>query len=559
MSDEENNNINTEQDQNQNEEDQQQQQQENENNEQEQENQDQNQENQENEEEENVEVTDIGINTDELPPEELQKLVENNKELLDQNEISNIDHEVKENNNQITVTKKQLIDELNEKDKMLDMLETSNNELKKKIEKSNEKYKQILEKIEEKKKEDKETNLSNKIKEMEKEIKANNKETEYYKKKINELKNQIEFKTNLERAFSLQSILKQEIMKNNELKNQLNALMRVNGVQMKYINNYEKENQISEKIEILKNEIDNTKKAVNLYQEKYRKQDRFIRLIHEKILSLEMQIKKMKEPKIEKIKLFTKEELKDTLELISKLKNQIKENRNQLNSITKINDDKMHQLLAQNKQIEVEYKENEKINKMLVFKKNELKRAIKNSNMGIVNKKKNKKFLPNKNSNEKYEFIDNQDNNNNIDENNEIENNNNNYDEMNNNNNNNNMDEMNENNNENNNENIENNQEENLLENNENNNNNNENNLEDQNNLQTENQIENNNNNNNNLEENNQNEENENENKPEQKLFSKNPNKKESEEENNEQNEEQNSEENVNDPNDSNAPENNEN
>ena len=397
-----------------------------------------NDENENNDSEENVEVTEIGINTSELPPEELQKLVENNKELLEENDVSNIDHEAKDsnnNNNQITVTKKELIDELNEKDKIFDLLVKSNQELKNKIEMSNQKYKEILDKIEEKKNEDTERKLTLQIKEMEKEISANNNETERYKKMIDQLKNKIEFKTNLERAFSLQSILKQEMMKNNELKNQLNALMRVNGVQMKYINNYDKENQISEKIDLLKNEIDTTKKAVNLYQEKYRKQDRFIRLIHEKILSLEMQIKKMKEPKVEKVKLFTKEELKDTLELISKLKNQIKENRNQLNSITKINDDKMHQLLAQNKQIEVEYKENEKMNKMLVFKKNELKRAIKNSNMGLVNKKKLKKYLPNKASNEKFgenlEFVDNQDLNNDNLENNDVMDNN--YDNVNNN------------------------------------------------------------------------------------------------------------------------------
>jgi hypothetical protein len=408
---------------------------------------------------------------------------------------------------------------------------------------------------------------------MEKEISANNNETERYKKMIDQLKNKIEFKTNLERAFSLQSILKQEMMKNNELKNQLSALMRVNGVQMKYINNYDKENQISEKIDLLKNEIDTTKKAVNLYQEKYRKQDRFIRLIHEKILSLEMQIKKMKEPKVEKVKLFTKEELKDTLELISKLKNQIKDNRNQLNSITKINDDKMHQLLAQNKQIEVEYKENEKMNKMLVFKKNELKRAIKNSNMGLVNKKKLKKYLPNKASNEKFgenlEFVDNQDlNNDNLENNDVLEHN---YDNMNNN------EENNENMNENNNNeenmmNENNNQEEMMMDNNnlpqENNNINSESPLEEnnQNTPPLENNNENNENNENldennqNLDENNQNEGEEDDKKPEQKLFSKNPNKPvESEENQNEQNEEQNSEENVNDPNDSNAPENNEN
>ena len=50
----------------------------------------------------------------------------------------------------------------------------------------------------------------------------------------------------------------------------------------------------------------------------------------------------------------------------------------------------MHQLLYQNKQIEIDYKQAEKDNKALVFKKNELKRKIKNLNM-INNAKKGKK------------------------------------------------------------------------------------------------------------------------------------------------------------------------
>ena len=153
-------------------------QQENENLPQENENNNDNENNNEenNESEENVEVTEIGINTDELPPEELQKLVENNKELLEENDVSNIDHEAKDsnNNNQITVTKKELIDELNEKDKIFDLLVKSNQELKNKIEMSNQKYKEILDKIEEKKNEDVERKLTNQIKEMEKEINANN-------------------------------------------------------------------------------------------------------------------------------------------------------------------------------------------------------------------------------------------------------------------------------------------------------------------------------------------------------------------------------------------------
>ena len=313
-----------------------------------------------------IEVTDIGINTDELSPEELQKLVENNKE-LHENEVTNISHELKERrlNGSEEENKEDLINELIKKEKYYGMLSNYNIELKNKIEISNQRYKEVLEKIEEKKNEDTEGKLTNQIKEMEKEINANNTETERYKKMIDKLKNKIEFKSNLERAFNLQTILKQETTKNNELKKQYNSLLKLNGVQSKFINNYDKENQISEKIDILKSEIKQTKDSIKEYQDKFNKQDRFIRLIHEKILSLEMMIKKMKEPKVKEMKSFTKEELKDTLDLIKTLKDQITENRNQLNSITKTNDEKLHQLLAQNKKIEVDFKEAEKENKRL--------------------------------------------------------------------------------------------------------------------------------------------------------------------------------------------------
>ena len=57
--------------------------------------------------------------------------------------------------------------------------------------------------------------------------------------------------------------------------------------------------------------------------------------------------------------------------------NQITEKRNQLNILTKQNDIKISKMLEQNKQIENEYKENEKTNKMIIFKRNELQRNIK--------------------------------------------------------------------------------------------------------------------------------------------------------------------------------------
>ena len=99
-------------------------------------------------------------------------------------------------------------------------------------------------------------------------------------------------------------------------------------MQSQYIKNYDKENQISEKINILTKEINQTKETIKDYQNKYMKLDKFIKLIHEKIVSIEMVIKKEKTNKEEpKKKLFTKEELKDTIELITTLKKQITEKR----------------------------------------------------------------------------------------------------------------------------------------------------------------------------------------------------------------------------------------
>ena len=124
-------------------------------------------------------LADKGVNTDELPPDELKKLVDENPELkdIDQNvQIEIKDKEEKEmDENEL---KKKLIEELNEKDKIFDLLVKSNNELKNKIKMSNDKYQKILEKIEEKKNEDTESKLTNQIREMEKEISANNIETE---------------------------------------------------------------------------------------------------------------------------------------------------------------------------------------------------------------------------------------------------------------------------------------------------------------------------------------------------------------------------------------------
>jgi hypothetical protein len=89
-----------------------------------------------------------------------------------------------------------------------------------------------------------------------------------------------------------------------------------------------------------------------------------------------MMIRNMKEEKPEKPKQFTKEQLQSTLDEIESLKKKIEVNRSVLNSTTKNNEMRMHNLLEKNKEIEVNYKKSEKENKKLVFTKNELKRKI---------------------------------------------------------------------------------------------------------------------------------------------------------------------------------------
>ena len=333
-----------------------------------------------------IEVMDRGMNTDELSETELNRLVNENRELMEENnnednennKIYNIEHDTKTN---VSPKKKSLMEELKKNDEIYDLLLKSNKELNSKIQMTNKKYQDIIDKIEEKKSENIERKLTLKIKELEKEIKANNSETERYKKLIEDLKDKIDFQEGIDRASNIQKLLKQETLKNKELKDRLNTLIKINKYQSKYIENYDRKHKTQEKMEKLKSEIQQNKNCIKDYTNKYNKLDRFTKVAHEKILSLKMYVKKIiQEPKVEAKKIFTNEETKDTLTIITNLKNQIIEKRKELNNIQKDSDMKIHELLVQNKQIELEFIENEKINKNLVFRKNELNKKLRDLN-----------------------------------------------------------------------------------------------------------------------------------------------------------------------------------
>ena len=144
-----------------------------------------------------------------------------------------------------------MTEDLNKKNEIYELLLKSNNELKSKIEMSNKKYNEILQKIEEKKHDNVEQKISLQIQELEKEINANNIETERYKKLIEQLKNKLDFQTNLQKSSNFTRILKEETIRNNELRKELNTLKSLNKVQKQYIKNIDKDNQISSKIKIL--------------------------------------------------------------------------------------------------------------------------------------------------------------------------------------------------------------------------------------------------------------------------------------------------------------------
>ena len=77
---------------------------------------------------------------------------------------------------------------------------------------------------------------------------------------IGKLKNQFEIKEKLEKDSGVKILLKNEKDKNKELKNKLSTIKNLNLSQEKYIHNYDKENHISEKVEILKKRNKSSKK-----------------------------------------------------------------------------------------------------------------------------------------------------------------------------------------------------------------------------------------------------------------------------------------------------------
>ena len=298
-----------------------------------------------------------------------------NKEKKIINKNSNIDNIINETTDK---NKKELINELLEKEKLLVQLINSNKELKKKIDYSKVKFKDILEKMDKQEKE--KIAIENQIKEIDKEINVYKLENNNYQTKINNIKNKLEIKDQIEKESNIKSLLQNEQDKNKLLKFKLTNIKNINSAQRKYISYFERQNRVKGKITELKSEIDNEKSQAKLYKDRFDKIDIFNTKITNEINSIKTAMNKLTKEKNKNNEIkknFTQDELTDTLGAINNLKNIINEKRNDFNKLCKSNDDKIYKILSQNLMIENEINENKRMNRLLICKRNELKRIIK--------------------------------------------------------------------------------------------------------------------------------------------------------------------------------------
>jgi len=246
--------------------------------------------------------------------------------------------------------------------KIIKILKDSNAELEYKITSATEQYNQIMAKIGEKPAGEADTEeLVQKLRRIEKEVLLANMEMEQYKKSIDTLKNKMEFKLNLEKAMNLENILKTELNKGKEIKKDIDGITKMNNAQLRTLNNIDKENRYSEKIEILKVEVKNLKDNIKDNIERNSKQEKYIKTIHEKLSFLENQLKKLTQPKIEIKKSFAKEDLKEILESLDWLKQEIHGKKDVLKDLNKSNEEKLNSFVSLNKRIEQDFKENDKV------------------------------------------------------------------------------------------------------------------------------------------------------------------------------------------------------
>ena len=317
----------------------------------------------------------------------------NNDDNEEGNEIDDEDQEKNnsEGNSKENIGKPELISDYKEKENIYNLIIKNNKELKEKIDLTNTKYNEIIKRIEEKQSTDMEYQLKTKINSMEKEIEAYQTENKNYKKKIDQLKNSVYFKNSMSNSSLLKTALRQEKIKYKEYMEELSILKRIEKYNKNLIIKNEEEFKIKERIKSINEQIKEIKEQIKQMNERYNILEHYLKLVHEKIVGLDLIKIKKKEfidtKKEEEKKSFTNQEVKDILKLIITLRNQILEKRIKINNISSNTEDKMHKFFAQNKSIEIELKDELRIYKELITRKSELKKLINKLN-GKLNKQK---------------------------------------------------------------------------------------------------------------------------------------------------------------------------
>lgn len=246
--------------------------------------------------------------------------------------------------------------------KNIESVNKSNREIKEKIEKAKVQYANLLEKMKKSHMEDDEQSLSKKIKQIEREIFVTQNEIDGYKRGMESLKNRIEFKINLEKSMNIENLVKQEKAKNKELTKEYENLIKLNSGQKRVIDIYDKSTGYPDKIDLLKGEVRLLKEGVKDFWEKNQKQERYVKHIHEKIATVENQVKKLNMPKYDYVKKsFTDQELQDSLDTINGLKAVINECKLRLKNNVKANEDKLSSYISLNQRVEQDFKENERV------------------------------------------------------------------------------------------------------------------------------------------------------------------------------------------------------
>jgi hypothetical protein len=208
---------------------------------------------------------------------------------------------------------------------------------------------------------DDEVSLSKKIKQIDREIYLNQLEIDKYKRDTESLKNKMEFKLNLERTMNIESLVRLEKIKNKELLKEYESLVKQNHGQKKVIDIYDKSTGFPDKIELLNTEIKLIKDHLKDFYEKNKKQEKYLKSVHEKIARTEEQIKQLNIPKFENKRNFSNDELQDTITTINSLKNVINESKLKLKNSVKVNEEKLTSFINLNKSIESDFKENERV------------------------------------------------------------------------------------------------------------------------------------------------------------------------------------------------------